>query len=445
MRPRRSSTSCWPARGRRTSTRRAPISRPRRPRWPNAQASFARQKDLAARNVSSQQQLDDARMALDSASAKLAQTQAALTEAINGPRVQDIDAARANLRAAEATLDLARTQLARTKLIAPSDGTVMTRVIEPGTVVLPAAAVYSMAIDGEVWVRAFAPEPLLARLAPDTAVTLTTDAGKTYRGHIGYVSPAAEFTPKTVETPELRTQLVYRLRIRVENPDDGVRQGMPVTIHLGGRQSEGLAPQKPLPLRGRGREREGAEGECAAISYAASSAQLPAIDVSHRAARVTLTLCASAPRPLLRSGSGFEHRPSPWSPACATPIPDAVALDGIDARIEPGIITGLVGPDAAGKTTLLRLIAGLLRPTAGTVRVLGHDMATDAAAAHPSIGYMPQRSACTKTSPSRRTSTCSPTCTPCRATCARSASPGCCASPAWRRSPRGSRASCPAA
>ena len=70
--------------------------------------------------------------------------------------------------------------------------------------------------------------------------------------------------------------------------------------------------------------------------------------------------------------------------------PDAVALDGIDAAIQPGIITGLVGPDGAGKTTLLRLIAGLLLPTGGTVSVLGHDMATDAAAVHPSIGYMPQ-------------------------------------------------------
>jgi HlyD family secretion protein len=198
----------------------------------DAQAIFARQKDLAARNVSSQQQLDDARMGLDSTAAKLAQTHAAMTEAINDPRVQDIDASKANLRAAEATLELSRTELARTRLIAPTAGTVMTRVIEPGTVVLPAAAVYSIAIDGEVWVRAFAPEPLLARLAPDAPVTLATDAGRTYRGHIGYVSPAAEFTPKTVETPELRTQLVYRLRIRVENPDDGLRQGMPVTIHL---------------------------------------------------------------------------------------------------------------------------------------------------------------------------------------------------------------------
>jgi len=198
----------------------------------DARVSFLRQQDLAARNVSSQQQFDDARMAMDSAVARLAQTQAALTEAINGPRVQDIEAGRANLRAADATLELARTQLLHTKLVAPCDGIVMTRVIEPGTVVLPAAPVYSVAIQGEVWVRAFAPEPLLPRLAPGTAVTLSTDGGRSYRGRIGYLSPAAEFTPKTVETPELRTQLVYRLRVRVENPDDGLRQGMPVTVHL---------------------------------------------------------------------------------------------------------------------------------------------------------------------------------------------------------------------
>jgi len=198
----------------------------------DAATTFVRQQDLAVRNVSSQQQLDDARMALNGGRPKVAQTQAALTEAVNGPREQDIAAARANLRADEATVALAHTQLARVHLIAPADGTIMTRVIEPGTVVLPAAAVYSMAIDSEVWVRAFAPEPLLARVAPGTAVSITTDGGKSYHGQIGYVSPAAEFTPKTVETPELRTQLVYRLRIRVTDPDRGVRQGMPVTIQL---------------------------------------------------------------------------------------------------------------------------------------------------------------------------------------------------------------------
>jgi ABC-2 type transport system ATP-binding protein len=71
--------------------------------------------------------------------------------------------------------------------------------------------------------------------------------------------------------------------------------------------------------------------------------------------------------------------------------PPTIALAGLSASIAPGTITGLIGPDGAGKTTLLRLIAGLLRPTEGRIIVLGHDMATQAEAAHPAIGYMPQR------------------------------------------------------
>lgn len=200
----------------------------------NAQITYDRQKGLLPNRATTQQAVDDARRALDTARAQVAQTGAALEEALAGPRVEDIDAARAQLREATAQLAMAQTQLARTVLHAPCDGIVMTRVVEPGTMLLPTSIVYSIAISGEVWVRAFAPEPLLPRVAPGTEVTLTTDGqpGKTYRGRIGYVSPQAEFTPKTVETPELRTQLVYRIRVRVENPDSGLRQGQPVTIHL---------------------------------------------------------------------------------------------------------------------------------------------------------------------------------------------------------------------
>jgi HlyD family secretion protein len=110
----------------------------------------------------------------------------------------------------------------------------MTRVVEPGTIVMPTSAIYSVAITGEVWVRAFAPETMLSRVAPGSVIGIITDGqpGKTYQGRVGYVSPQAEFTPKTVETPELRSQLVYRVRIRVQNPDSGLRQGQPVTLRL---------------------------------------------------------------------------------------------------------------------------------------------------------------------------------------------------------------------
>jgi HlyD family secretion protein len=77
---------------------------------------------------------------------------------------------------------------------------------------------------------------MLGDVAPGTKVTITNDTkgAKPYHGVIGYVSPEAEFTPKTVETPDLRTQLVYRFRVRVTDADSGLRQGMPVTITLPG-------------------------------------------------------------------------------------------------------------------------------------------------------------------------------------------------------------------
>ena len=67
------------------------------------------------------------------------------------------------------------------------------------------------------------------------------------------------------------------------------------------------------------------------------------------------------------------------------------AIDNLSAEVHPARVTGLVGPDGAGKTTLMRLIAGLLSPTSGTIRVCGFDVMTDAAAIHDTIGYMPQR------------------------------------------------------
>ena len=67
------------------------------------------------------------------------------------------------------------------------------------------------------------------------------------------------------------------------------------------------------------------------------------------------------------------------------------ALDDITATIRSGEITGLVGPDGAGKTTLIRLMTGLMLPDAGTIDVLGHDTRSGAASIHAEIGYMPQR------------------------------------------------------
>jgi HlyD family secretion protein len=111
---------------------------------------------------------------------------------------------------------------------------ILSRVREPGAIVGPQDVVTVLSLTRPVWVRAYVGEPQLGRLHPGMEVTVHTDSapGHPYRGRVGFISPVAEFTPKSVETPDLRTDLVYRLRVIVEQPDDGLRQGMPVTVRV---------------------------------------------------------------------------------------------------------------------------------------------------------------------------------------------------------------------
>ncbi|MGE4305820.1 MAG: HlyD family efflux transporter periplasmic adaptor subunit, partial [Novosphingobium sp.] len=135
--------------------------------------------------------------------------------------------------AAQAARAQAATALADTTLLAPSTGTIIARVREPGSMVVSQSPVYSLSLDRPVYVRAYVGESDLGRIAPGMRVRVRSDSSdKTYQGQIGFISPRAEFTPKTVETTDLRTDLVYRLRIVVTNADAALRQGMPVTIEV---------------------------------------------------------------------------------------------------------------------------------------------------------------------------------------------------------------------
>lgn len=138
----------------------------------------------------------------------------------------------ANLMQMEAALKVALKNYEDTQLFCPNDGTILTRIREPGTVVEPSVPIYTLSLLDPVWIRAFVSETDLGNIYFGMPAEVHTDAGKAYKGHIGFISPVAEFTPKTVETTQLRTDLVYRLRIIADNPDCYLKQGMPVTVKL---------------------------------------------------------------------------------------------------------------------------------------------------------------------------------------------------------------------
>jgi len=199
----------------------------------NAEADLKRQSGLAESGASSEKIRDAARARRDELAAKLAAAREALALAREGFRAEDVAAAKAGLAVATAQREQAQTQVDDTELKAPSAGTLIARIREPGSMVAQGAPIYSLSLRDPLYVRAYVGEPDLGRLAPGARVTVHTDSSdKAYEGQIGFISPRAEFTPKTVQTTDLRTDLVYRVRIVVDNADEGLRQGMPVTVRV---------------------------------------------------------------------------------------------------------------------------------------------------------------------------------------------------------------------
>jgi len=199
-----------------------------------ARASLRRTIALESRQFASQQQLDVDRARVQALEAQLEAAKQTLELTIQGPREQDIAEAQAGLEADRASLDLALHRLGYTELYAKNGGVVKTRMVEPGAVVSPQTPVYAVSISDPVWVRTYVSETDLSRVVPGAKAMIYTDSapGKPYDGWGGYVSPTAEFTPRHVQTEQTRTSLVYQVRVYVSNPNNGLRQGMPVTVRL---------------------------------------------------------------------------------------------------------------------------------------------------------------------------------------------------------------------
>lgn len=178
-----------------------------------AQANYDRREALYNQGVIAKEELDTYRKTRDMASAQV----------------------NAAMEAANVTED----SVQHTKLYAPEDGIITVRAKEVGSVVSTANTVYTIALDHPLWVRTYVDEANLGNIKPGMKVTILTDSvdpatnkKKTYTGTIGYISPTAEFTPKTVQTESLRPDLVYRVRINVEGDAPFLRQGMPVTVKV---------------------------------------------------------------------------------------------------------------------------------------------------------------------------------------------------------------------
>ena len=174
----------------------------------SALLNYRRIEELASRKLASRSEADIAKATSDAATARVASAQAVMAEAEQA--------------------------LKDANLYAPVNGIIRERIVELGDFVTPQSPVYTLALTDPVWVRTYLPETYLGQIKPGARARITTDSypNKVYAGWVGSISPTAEFTPKNVETPDLRTRLVYQVRVFACNPQNELRLGMPATVTI---------------------------------------------------------------------------------------------------------------------------------------------------------------------------------------------------------------------
>ncbi|QKF81547.1 hemolysin secretion protein D [Halarcobacter ebronensis] len=199
-----------------------------------AKKDFDRYEELKKTKSVSKQTYEDYKFAYDSAKAQFDLAKSNLEKLENGYQKEDIEAAKAQLETLKVQEQEAKINLEDTKLYAPNDGTILTRAYEVGAIVDKGTPIVEMALTNEYWVRSYIDEKYLGLIRPTMQAKVFTDSkpDKEYKAVVSFISAQAEFTPKSVQTQELRTQLVYRIRLIIKNPDEYIRQGMPVTIEF---------------------------------------------------------------------------------------------------------------------------------------------------------------------------------------------------------------------
>ena len=219
-------------------------------RMDNVRQVMDRLEKTSGSGATSVQDLDDARAKLKVEQAQLKVREKALNLVQEGAREEDISAARYQLEALQANLSLLNIRLADMTLTAPADGIIESRILEVGEMAGPTRPVFILALTDPKWVRAYVPEPQLGRINLGMKARIFSDSfpGQPIDGWVGFLSPVAEFTPRAVQTEDLRTQLVYEARIMVNDEKDRLRLGMPVTVII----NENETPEAVKPTVGSG-------------------------------------------------------------------------------------------------------------------------------------------------------------------------------------------------
>ena len=199
-----------------------------------ARRDLDRLAGLAERGTATEKSRDDAATRLEVAERSVAAARAQLDKLVAGPRRQEIEAARAQRASAEAMVAAVQQQISDATVVAPSDGIITSRIAEPGEVLPPGATIAVLTDIGRPWLTVWIDEPSLSQVTLGQRVTVHIDGtDESFEGAVSFISSVAEFTPKNVQTPDERAKLVFRIKVRLDNPKGIFKPGMPADAYFG--------------------------------------------------------------------------------------------------------------------------------------------------------------------------------------------------------------------
>lgn len=197
-----------------------------------AEQDYARTALLARQGAAARASAADLRQSRDAAVKVAEADRAQLQKLLNGSRIEEIDAAVANRVQAEEAVQVIDARLADREILSPIDGVVLLRLVEPGTVILPAMRLLQLGDVFRPYVDVYVPELRVGevRLGGEVEVQIDGFPNWTFRGRVRFVSSEAEFTPKNVQTADERARLVFRTRVDVFDPERRLKPGMPASV-----------------------------------------------------------------------------------------------------------------------------------------------------------------------------------------------------------------------
>jgi membrane fusion protein YbhG len=196
---------------------------------------YQRTEQLFKQNLIAAQDVDRARQAYEVAKAQERSARERLALLLEGSRPDQIDAARWQVTQAESALAQARSRLRETVVVSPIEGVVLRKNLEAGETANPGVPILTLVDPKDVWLRAYVPETEMGRLKIGDPATLHVDAfpNRVFTGRLIEIGGEAEFTPRNVQTKKERVNLVFRIKIQIDNPEGLLKPGLPADADVG--------------------------------------------------------------------------------------------------------------------------------------------------------------------------------------------------------------------